>query len=60
MFSYLVMVTMSQQKMLIMANICTSEKEKLSLAPNTFESEWAQGWHALEEMEVNQKEALHG
>lgn len=28
------------------------------VAPNTFESEWAQRWRALEEMEVAQKEAL--
>ena len=27
-------------------------------APNTFESEWAQRWRALEEMEGTQKEAL--
>ena len=28
------------------------------MAPNTFESEWAQRWRALEEMEVTQREAL--
>ena len=28
------------------------------MAPNTFESEWAQRWRALEEMEASQKEAL--
>ena len=28
------------------------------MAPNTFESEWAQRWRALEEMEGSQKEAL--
>lgn len=28
------------------------------MAPNTFESEWAQRWRALEEMEVSQREAL--
>ena len=26
--------------------------------PNTFESEWAQRWRALEEVETSQKEAL--
>ena len=28
------------------------------MSPNTFESEWAQRWRALEEMEAAQKEAL--
>lgn len=28
------------------------------VAPNTFESEWAQRWRAIEEMEVTQREAL--
>lgn len=28
------------------------------MSPNTFESEWAQRWRALEEMEGSQREAL--